>query len=69
MLIFLFCLGIICGFGGKLAADYYRKQQNQQEKTYLDMEKILTEWKAIELLRNTDASGAEKPRASATKLL
>ncbi len=51
MSIFLFILGLVIGFGAKLGIDMYGEWQSQQKKTYLDMEKILVEWKAIEKMK------------------
>jgi len=51
MNIIFFALGCLCGFGLKLGFDEYHKWQNQQKKTYLDMEDILVKFKAIEMLK------------------
>jgi len=52
--IFLFLVGIICGIGGKLSLDTYAEWKKRQEKTYLDMERILLDWKALEKMKEMD---------------
>lgn len=54
MSIFLFVLGIVIGFFVKLAFDQYHLWQNQQKKTYTDMEQILINWKAIEKIKEME---------------
>lgn len=49
MAIFLFILGLLIGFGTKLAADYYVEWSNNQKKTADKMEDLLIKFKAIEL--------------------
>lgn len=46
-----FAIGLAVGFGSKFAFDEYAVWKAEQKKTYLDMEKILVEFRAIELLK------------------
>lgn len=54
MTILMLILGIILGLGIKFGLDEYHKFKNEQEKTMLDMERILTNFKAIEKLKELE---------------
>lgn len=51
MNIFMLVLGIILGLGAKFGLDEYHRFKTEQQKTMLDMENILTNFKAIEKLK------------------
>jgi len=51
MSIFLFVLGLIIGFGVKLAFDQYVLFMERQKKTQEEMEDVLVRFKAIEMIK------------------
>lgn len=51
MSIFTFILGFIIGFFIKLGMDFYHEFRNQQEKTAIQMEDVLTRFKAMEIVK------------------
>lgn len=52
--IFLFTLGVIFGFGSKFGVDKYAEFKENEKKMYRDMENILTNFRAIEKLKELD---------------
>lgn len=57
MSIFLFILGLIIGFSGKLGADEYHKYLQHQEQTKKEMEDVLIKFKALELNKTISQKG------------
>lgn len=51
MSIFTFILGFIIGFFIKLAMDFYHEFKKEQEKTAIQMEEVLTKFKAMEMVK------------------
>lgn len=54
MSILMLILGFILGLGAKFGLDEYHRFRKEQEKTMLDMENILTNFKAIEKLKELE---------------
>jgi len=54
MNIIWYILGLLSGLGVKIAIDKYVEWTNEQRKTYLDMERILIDWKAIQKMTEID---------------
>jgi len=54
MTIFFFLIGLVVGFLCKLGVDEYVNWQEIQKKTYLDMENILINFRAIEKIKELD---------------
>lgn len=51
MSIFTFILGFIIGFFIKLGMDFYHEFKKEQEKTAIQMEDVLTRFKAMEMVK------------------
>ena len=51
MSIFTFILGFIIGLFTKLAFDFYHEFKKEQEKTAIQMEDVLTRFKAMEMVK------------------
>lgn len=56
MSIFTFVLGLIIGFFIKLGMDFYHQFRNEQEKTAIKMEEVLTKFKAMEMIKEKEVS-------------
>lgn len=54
MSIFTFVLGLIIGFFIKLGMDFYHQFKNEQEKTAIKMEEVLTKFKAMEMIKEKE---------------
>lgn len=54
MTILMLILGIILGLGIKFGLDEYHSFKKEQEKTMIDMENILTNFKAIEKMKELE---------------
>jgi len=50
--IFLFCLGIIGGFGAKLGLDQYHQFRQNEERRAKELDDMLVKVKAMELNKN-----------------
>jgi len=54
MSIFMLILGLLIGFAGKFGADKYHEFKIQEQKTISKMEDILTDFKAIEKIKEME---------------
>lgn len=54
MNIILFIIGLCTGFFAKLGMDYYANWQAEQKQLKVDMENILTNFRAIEKMKELD---------------